>query len=438
MAKQKPKMDVDNWLARQLYNNYNPTFDAFYVRPSLYNEYLSDRAYTHDLQRTNLISKGVFDDDESFSAFARHAAATQDDLAGITDVKGWFDKYPAAKNLTPLKYTSIDTLKAATMAPLTQLEQVALPKTLKSVEKNVFQKNTKLRYVDMLLSNDADLMAGLRNGVHGYLGLNEQLTLAYMPAEYGDIGETNVVVNKGGQMKTNTYFLIDSLDYMVPYAFEAISIKNSRKLAPSQYPYTMCLPYAISLPQNARAYYLSSRDVNTLVFREATENTLEALAPYLVVVNGNEGQDNVDHITLDSYRYEDPQPIPASTGIRIMQDDAPGYSIRGTLEAVSNAEAADLGAYILQSDGKWHPVSTDNGKASILPFRAYLLPSAHSNGARTLSIALENADGTTAIDTIQTIDADGTEHYYNLQGRRINPNTAKGVVIENGKKTIKR
>ena len=438
MAKQKPKMDVDNWLARQLYNNYNPTFDAFYLRPSLYNDYMSDRAYTHDLQRTNLISKGVFDDDESFSAFARHAAATQDDLGTVNNVDGWFDKYPAAKNLTPLKYTSIDTLKAATMAPLTQLEQVSLPKTLKSVEKNVFQKNTKLRYVDMLLSNDADLMAGLRNGVHEYLGLNEQLTLAYMPAEYGDIGETNVVVNKGGQMKTNTYFLIDSLDYMVPYAFEAISIKNSRQLAPSQYPYTMCLPYAISLPQNARAYNLSSRDVNTLVFREATENTLEALAPYLVVVNGNEGQDNVDHITLDSYRYEDPQPIPASTGIRIMQDDAPGYSIRGTLEAVSNAEAADLGAYILQSDGKWHPVSTDNGKASIQPFRAYLLPSAHSNGARTLSIALENADGTTAIDTIQTIDADGTEHYYDLQGRRINPNTAKGVVIENGKKTIKR
>ncbi len=46
----------------------------------------------------------------------------------------------------------------------------------------------------------------------------------------------------------------------------------------------------------------------------------------------------MDHITLDSYRYEDPQPIPASTGIRI-----------------------------LQSDGKWHPVSTDNGKASIKP-----------------------------------------------------------------------
>lgn len=341
MAKKKPAMTQDNWLVRQLYNNYNPTFDAFYVRPSLYNDYMSDRAYTHDLQRTNLISKGVFDDDESFSAFARHAAATQDDLGTVLNVDGWFDAHPAAKNLTPLKYTSIDTLKTATIAPLTQLEQVALPKTLKSVEKNVFQKNTKLRYVDMLLSNDAGLMAGLRNGVHGYLGLNEQLTLAYMPAEYGDIGETNVVVNKGGQMKTNTYFLIDSLDYMVAYAFEAISIKNSRQLAPSQRPYTMCLPYAISLPQGVTAYKLGRRDANTLVFEEEVSSTLDALA-YLLMVDGDE-QEKADYVSLDSYRYEDPQPIPASTGIRTMQDDAPGYSIRGTLKAISNAEAADLG-----------------------------------------------------------------------------------------------
>ena len=436
MAKKKPAVTQDAWLIRQLHNNYNPTFDAFYVRPSLYNDYLSDRTYTVDLKRTNLISKGVFDDDDSFCAFARHAAATQDDLGGITDVKGWFDNYAAAKNLTPLKYTAIDTLKAATMAPLTQLEQVALPKTLKDIEQNAFQKNTKLRYVDMLLSNDADLMNRLHNVVHSYLGLNEQMTLAYMPAEFGDIGETNVVVSKDGQLKAYEYSLIDSLDYMVPYAFEAISIKNSRKLPVSQKPYTMCLPYAISLPQSSTAYKLSRRDANTLVFEEETNTTLEALHPYLLVVNGKEPQGKVEYVTLDSYKFDAPQPIPASTGIRIVQDDGPGYSIRGTLKGISNAEAANLGAYILQSDGDWHPVSTANAKASILPFRAYLLPSTHSNGARALSMSLVNADGTTAIDTIRTIDADGTERYYDLNGRRINSRTAKGVVIENGKKVI--
>ena len=436
MAKKKPKMDVDAWLIRQLHNNYNPTFDAFYVRPSLYNEYLSDRAYTHDLQRTSLISKGVFDDDDSFCAFARHAAATQDDLAGIADVKGWFDAHPGAKNLTPLKYTSIDSLKTATVEKLTQLECIALPKTLKDVDKNVFQKNTKMRYVDFLQCSDADLLKSLRYGAQSNLGLNEERTLVYMPAAYDNIGETNVIVDKGGQFKTEKFHLIDSLDYLVPYAFEANQIANTRKLAVSKVPHTVCLPYSMALPAGAVAYQLSKRDANKLVFEEVTSSNMEALHLYLVVVDGNQAQGQVDHITLDSYKHGAPQPVPASTGIRMEQDDVPGYSIRGTLKAISNKEAADLGAYILQSDGKWHPVTTAKTEGRILPFRAYLLPSAR-HGAAPIEMSLISSNGdVTGIDTIQTIDRNGNSRYYDLQGREIDGSSAKGLVIKNGKKVI--
>lgn len=436
MAKKKPKMDVDAWLIRQLHNNYNPTFDAFYVRPSLYNDYLSDRAYTHDLQRTNLISKGVFDDDDSFCAFARHAAATQDDLAGIADVKGWFDAHPGAKNLTPLKYTSIDSLKTATVEKLTQLECIALPKTLKDVDKNVFQKNTKMRYVDFLQCSDADLLRSLRYGAQSNLGLNEERTLVYMPAAYDNIGETNVIVDKGGQFKTEKFHLIDSLDYLVPYAFEANQIANTRKLAVSKVPHTVCLPYSMALPAGAVAYQLSKRDANKLVFEEVTSSNMEALHLYLVVVDGKQAQGQVDHITLDSYKSGAPQPVPASTGIRMEQDDVPGYSIRGTLKAISNKEAADLGAYILQSDGKWHPVTTAKTEGRILPFRAYLLQSAR-HGAAPIEMSLISSNGdVTGIDTIQTIDRNGNSRYYDLQGREIDGSSAKGLVIKNGKKVI--
>ena len=436
MAKKKPKMDVDAWLIRQLHNNYNPTFDAFYVRPSLYNEYLSDRAYTHDLQRTSLISKGVFDDDDSFCAFARHAAATQDDLAGITDVKGWFDAHPGAKNLTPLKYTSIDSLKTATVEKLTQLECIALPKTLKDIDKNVFQKNTKMRYVDFLQCSDADLLRSLRYGAQSNLGLNEERTLVYMPAAYDNIGETNVIVDKGGQFKTEKFHLIDSLDYLVPYAFEANQIANTRKLAVSKVPHTVCLPYSMALPAGAVAYQLSKRDANKLVFEEVTSSNMEALHLYLVVVDGKQAQGQVDHITLDSYKHGAPQPVPASTGIRMEQDDVPGYSIRGTLKAISNKEAADLGAYILQSDGKWHPVTTAKTEGKILPFRAYLLQSAR-HGAAPIEMSLISSNGdVTGIDTIQTIDRNGNSRYYDLQGREIDGRSAKGLVIKNGKKLI--
>ena len=90
---------------------------------------------------------------------------------------------------------------------------------------------------------------------------------------------------------------------------------------------------------------------------------------------------------------------------------------------------------ILQSDGNWHPVSSATAaskKAVILPFRAFLLPSTHNANA-SISMELEDAYG---IETIETIDADGTEHYYDLQGRQLSGKPAKGVYINNGKKIV--
>ena len=46
-------------------------------------------------------------------------------------------------------------------------------------------------------------------------------------------------------------------------------------------------------------------------------------------------------------------------------------------------------------------------------------------------------DGVDGIDTIQTIEADGTERYYDLSGREIvNGKLPRGVYIHNGKKYI--
>ena len=163
---------------------------------------------------------------------------------------------------------------------------------------------------------------------------------------------------------------------------------------------------------------------------------MEALHLYLVVVDGKQAQGQVDHITLDSYKYGAPQPVPASTGIRMEQDDVIGYSIRGTLKAISNKEAADLGAYILQSDGKWHPVTTAKTEGKILPFRAYLLQSARRGAAPIEMSLIDSYGNATGIDTIQTIDRNGNSRYYDLQGREIDGRSAKGLVIKNGKKVI--
>ena len=110
--------------------------------------------------------------------------------------------------------------------------------------------------------------------------------------------------------------------------------------------------------------------------------------------------------------------------------------MRGTLNGISNDEASELGAYTLQQDGKWHPVLSDNDEhraARILPYRAYLL---QNRGAGTRSIGM-SLEGTTGIEQLRTIDSDGTERVYDLNGRQISA-PAKGINIINGKKVINR
>ena len=431
LCEKKPELDMDNWMWRNLCNNYHPTFDAFYVRPSLYKEYLADPAYTTDTwQRTNNISMGEFaNDEESFCAFASHAAATADDLSNVTSVDRWFDAHPGVKDLTPLQYTSVDSLSKATIAPLTQLEKVALPVSLTGMEDSLFVNAKRLRYVDFLNCDSTDVVSSLRDGGFKRLGINTEQTLVYVPQSYGESDGANIVTGaKDGKLYAKAYHMVDSLSYMVPYAFNTDSVKNTRTLVKSEIPYTVCVPYKMQVPKYARAYELSERSGSTLIFEEVT-GELEAMKPYLLKVVGNRRfRRNTTTLNTDIA-----QEIPANGNETYgHQDDVMGYSLRGTFEAVDNKTAAELGAYILQSDGDWHPVSTSNDKACVLPFRAYLLPSAH-HVKEAISMTLED---TTGIDTIETIDNDGTHRYYDLGGRELPGKPAKGVYIYNGKKYI--
>lgn len=427
LAKKKIAISNDHPIWRLLCNNYNPTFDAFYVRPSQYRNYLLDDAFTgSSWQRTNNVSTGVFTDDDSFCAFASHGAATKDELADITSVQGWFDYNTGVRNLSPLSHTRIGYLDKATLAPLKELEHISLPISLYEMEEGLFAANRHLRSVDFLMCDSTDIVSTLRNGGFAKYGINTQQTLAYVPNTYGNTDETNVVVNDGGILRTKTYRMVDSLSYVVPYEFEAEKIENSRTLAASAIPYTFCVPYKMNVPLYARAYKLSEREGNSLVFTEV-KGELEAMQPYLLKVVGNKRFRKMS-TTLNSVIA---QTIPAN-GVNTYgrQNDVPGYSLRGTFDAISNQEAAEMGAYILQSDGDWHPVSPDNQKASILPFRAFLLPSARNATAR---ICMTLDDDTAGIDSIETIDEDGTHRYYDLNGRELQGKPNKGVYIHNGK-----
>ena len=432
LADKKVNISTEFPVWRWLCNNYNPTFDAFYVKPSQYEDYLNDISYTgSSWQRTNNISTGAFSDDDSFASFASHATATADELSTVFSVKGWFDAHPGAKDLTPLMYTSIDTLSKATMAPLTQLQKIALPFTLTGMEDGLFENAKDLRFVDFLFCDSTEIVSGLRGEGLKRLGIDNQKTLVYMPETYGKSEATNVVAFTGDKFYAKEYRMIDSLEYFVPYTFETDTVKNSRYLPTSAVPYTFCVPYKLKVPAYARAYQLSDRDGSTLVFKEVT-GELEASVPYLLKVVGNKRL-RVNSTTLNS---DIAQTIPAcGPSTYGKQVNTAGYAMRGTFDPISNAEAAQLGAYILQSDGDWHPVASSTEaekKAVILPYRAFLLPST-LNAKSRIGMTLEDA---TDIDSIETIDEDGTSRYYDLQGRELPSKPTRGIFIQGGKKTL--
>ncbi|MCR5159412.1 MAG: leucine-rich repeat domain-containing protein [Prevotella sp.] len=425
LSKKKMEMTDENWLRRNLSNNYNPTFDAVYVRPSLYQEYLADEAYVGPDHRTNSVSTGAFKDDESFAAFAAHAAATKDDLRLIGDISGWFRHHTGVIDFDALQYTSIDSLRTADVAPLTQLRSVTLPATVKGVGKDAFKNGTGLSYVDMSKCAEYDPTLAAEGGVRS-LGIGEN-TLAYVPVGYalsGSPAETNVAVGSDAGFHAQTFRLVDGEDYCVPFAVTADKVENTRTLAKSAAPYTVCLPYDLDIPDGSKVYRLSGRGTNELIFAQHT-GRMEAMQPYLVWTESADALLSTANVTL----------LSSNDGNTVgSQQQSVGYTLRGTLNSIGNQEAVELGAYVMNDDAKWHPVlsDTDEHRAVTIPaFRCFLLQS-RKNGSRAIGMTLEDADG---IVQLRTVDSDGTERVYDLSGRRIDGN-AKGIVIKNGRKTI--
>ena len=132
--------------------------------------------------------------------------------------------------------------------------------------------------------------------------------------------------------------MIDSLNYMVPYAFETDKVENTRSLSAAAVPYTMCIPYKVNVPAYSRAYTLCNRDGNTLVFKEVT-GELEAMKPYLLKVVGNKRLRK----TSATLNTEIKQTIPANNATTYgHQVDAAGYTLRGTFEGIDNKTASEL------------------------------------------------------------------------------------------------
>lgn len=195
--------------------------------------------------------------------------------------------------------------------------------------------------------------------------------------------------------------------------------------------YTCYLPYALTLSnENAKVYKPAETSVEagvtTITFEQVENNAMEAYKPYYIVVSGSSGVD----LSTDAEVT-----VSTDTGGSWTVGD---YALKGTTVTIPNSSLynATYPTYILQSDGKWHKVPETQPKAYIGPFRAYFQATTVNSGARALNMVIDDGEATTIDAVIRTIDTDGTEHYYDMNGRLLSGKPQKGMYIHNGKKYI--
>jgi hypothetical protein len=194
--------------------------EKMYVASSLYQTYISDYEYTTHTKEfcTN------YEDDALFRAFGSHAVMTNDQLQHIANIDGWFNHHNGIRDLTSLEKSSIDTLKAATLSVLEDLQTITLPSTLSVVEDNTFTQNKELKWADFTQVTNAGVLT--QDNI-SKLGFNQH-ALVYAPENFTATGLTNVIYGSEGNLRCDRLAISDNVDFVVPKEFKAASITYDR------------------------------------------------------------------------------------------------------------------------------------------------------------------------------------------------------------------
>ena len=238
---------------------------------------------------------------------------------------------------------------------------------------------------------------------------------------YGITGET-------AHLTVDNLTLADDKDLVVFDPFTATAASYSRTINPGTTWATLCLPFGVSLDgKNFRAFKLLSANeaTNTVELEEIT--TIEAGTP--VIIKMKEGETT---LSISEANKEIAQKVvSAADG---------SYQLQGLYTKKVFDKVADNNCYIVKGNKLMNPAmlleKTKVQKVASKPFRAYMVDksSATAAGAKMFSIGFN--DGTTAIDTLNTI-ADDKAEYYDLQGKRLNE-PQKGInIVKRGGKTMK-
>ena len=221
--------------------------------------------------------------------------------------------------------------------------------------------------------------------------------------------------------------LTDGQSLPIGLDFTATKATYDRTLAAGKA--TLCLPYELPV-QGFRAYTLADRqESRTAVHFKEVNGTLGAYRPYLLVADGTPqlGGENLQ--------------VKADLSSIVLS--AGNYYFKGAVHGVVNWWLTSDHAYILQADGLFHKVTSNNPSVTVPAYRAYISYNSHE-GAKPLSIVFDGE--TTGIGGTTDGAADGAADgaVYNLQGQRVadrlddsvRRQIPAGVYIVNGRKVV--
>ena len=232
--------------------------------------------------------------------------------------------------------------------------------------------------------------------------------------------------------RCKNYRITDGAAYQDSYVdFTTDRISYLRSLSADRR-YTWCQPYTLTYSEDMpfKAYQLMGSSNGNAVFTQlANGESLEAFKPYLIVMK--ESKQSLDYDKEITVKHYDGNAQFVQQG---------NIKMTGTVKTISNSEASELGAYIMQNDNSWRKVMADqDATAYIPPFRAYLTVDGGAAGAKIGSVL---SDGTTTgVENIILKDNDGTTHIYDLRGMDRGTDfdsLPTGVYIRGGKKVVKK
>ena len=225
--------------------------------------------------------------------------------------------------------------------------------------------------------------------------------------------------------------LDDNKDFVAyePFAAKATSYSRTINTGKTGTTWaTLCLPFEVSLEgQNFRAFKLLSADDATETVELEELKTIEAGTP--VIIKMKDGETKLKFSVANKAIAKDVQTSETANG---------NYQLKGLYTQKEFNKNADNNCYIVKGNKLMNPTmlleKTKVQRVASKPFRAYMVDnsSTPAAGAKMFSIGFDN-DGTTAIDTLNTIANDKAE-YYDLQGKRLNePQKGINIVKRNGK-----